>query len=154
MQEGVIEICALKGGHTAIFTRLSIEDKVDSQQGTAEDTCAVQQTLAHIALRYGVVCCLLIPSAEGLAEEGDILRGREGGLGGAEELGLLPEWRAVEGADCERLCRFGRYSLSQCRSDGEGSPQEEGHVDCVERSRCRCEGWRELERLADIKSWA
>jgi hypothetical protein len=137
VHEGVVEVGALKGGHAAVLARLAVEDEVDAQQRGAEDAGAVQQPLAQVALGGGVVGGLLVRAAERLAEAGDMLRRGGGGrLGRGEEVRVLLQWRAVEGAEGERRRRLGRGLLERGR-EGERSPQEEGHGEVCEAAKCR-----------------
>jgi hypothetical protein len=94
------------------------------KESTAEDGTAVEQALAHIALSGRVVRCLLVRTAEGVAELCDIVRGADRWRFRCEEVRAL----VVERARSDCLRRLGR-SLLERRGDGEGAPQEERH--CV-----------------------
>ena len=132
VQEGVVQVGALERGHAAILARLAVEDEVDSQQCSADEAGAHEQTLADIALRDGVggPGGLLIAAAEGRAEDG--LGLGDGGrcLRGEEAL-LLLQWRLVEAADGEGNGLRGPRRLSQGRRNGKGPPKHKGHCGCV-----------------------
>lgn len=144
VHERVVEVFALKRRHTAVLARFAVEDQIYAElkkkvsgwllcgtcgrlyQGSSKDARAVQQALAHVALRHGVVGRLLVASAEGLLEPRHILRRRNRGFGGPEEVRVGLEWRVVESAEGEGL-RGTLSCLSQGRRDGEWSPEERRH---------------------------
>jgi hypothetical protein len=72
VKEGVVQVGALVRGHTAVLTRLPVEDQVDGQQRATKQGAAVEQPLRRIALCYGVDhgrSLLLIAPSEGRAKE-------------------------------------------------------------------------------------
>ena len=41
VQEGVVQVSALEEWHTAILARFAVEDQVDGDESSTEDSCAV-----------------------------------------------------------------------------------------------------------------
>lgn len=94
VHKSLIQEAPLVSGHTPIFTGLTVENEVRSQDGTTDDGSTVQQLLGEVTLR-DVVCLLHIGPAEGILE----------GLAGLREDGRLScrrlrylgslEWRVM-----------------------------------------------------------
>lgn len=53
MQEGIVQIAPLEGRHTSIFSCLTVEDDVRSDNGAADNGSTVDQLLRQVARALG-----------------------------------------------------------------------------------------------------
>ena len=67
VQEGIIEIRSLEGRHSPILASLSVEDKVDGEDGSPKDTGAIQQTLRQTTGIGSKSSGLRVSSAKGIS---------------------------------------------------------------------------------------
>ena len=70
MEEGIVEVRALKRRHATVLSRFPVEDQVDAEHGGSNETSSVEQTLLQISSigSRGLVRFLHVRAPEGVAE--------------------------------------------------------------------------------------
>lgn len=68
VHKGFVQEAPLVSGHTAVFSRFTVEDEVGCQDGTTNNGSAIQQFLGHIATLCRVEALLHVCTAEGILE--------------------------------------------------------------------------------------
>jgi hypothetical protein len=66
VEEGLVEVGALKGRHAAVLASLAVEDEVDGDDGASEDGTAIEKALSEVSRggRVGERRGLLIVATE------------------------------------------------------------------------------------------
>lgn len=75
VHECVVQVSPLEVGHTAILASFPVEDEVNSEQGGAKDTSAIDEPLSQITLGRWIIGSLLVRASESGTEAEDIVCG-------------------------------------------------------------------------------